>query len=55
LALGHGLIVEELEALIARRVRAVAQLAAERPGESGTAIAHYPGHGKPIQPDGTYR
>jgi len=53
--LGHGLSEEELEALIARRVRAVAQLAADRPGESGTAIAHYAGHGQAINPDGTYR
>lgn len=52
--LGHGLSEEELEALVARRIRAVTALAQERPGEAGTAIYHHLGRGRKIDPDGTY-
>lgn len=52
--LGHGLREDELQALVARRIRAVAQLTAENPGKSGDAVSHYMGHGKAIHPDGTY-
>jgi hypothetical protein len=53
--LGAGINELELEALIARRIRAVAQLTAENPGESGSAIYHHLGRGRAIDPDGSYR
>jgi hypothetical protein len=52
--LGAGLSIEELEALIARRIRAVAQLAHDHPGESGTAITQHLGQGSKINPDRTF-
>jgi hypothetical protein len=43
---------EELEALIARRIRFVAKEAPK--GEAGHAEIHHLGHGTELRPDGTY-
>lgn len=44
---------DELEALIARRIRFVANEAPK--GKTGYAEIHHLGHGRKLNPDGTYR
>ena len=49
----HRVETEELEAMIARRIRFVATEAPK--GETGYAEIHHLGHGRTLNPDGTYR